>query len=359
MENKNGYNALYNFKYTAMIISILIFFIAEIKPLLSAEIVSDTWANVERYIAIHPGMSKSVWETADRSLITNGRQKMTARGDGTYEYSVDLTPGASYNYIFWAKTGATPPPGLQADNYYIDCIPTGGNIACGTAPMKIINWRISDTQSAEAYAHYGSVEWYDNGNRNFDARRILYVPSTLNEGDSMFIYNNFGDKPSPVTNFTASAIDTTTIQLNWQSPYGYWGSGNESFKAADVIAGGSYKILSNTTGSTNVYTVIATVPGNVYSYTHKNLTQNTPYYYAIVALDAYSGGLWDSFPQLSDTTAQDSATPGQSVKVRLRVDGFDWDYVKKNQQIVYFRNEEDPVFTSNKIKGCIARLRKE
>ncbi len=333
---------------------VTIFFSSQLS---AAELVSDTWANIDRYIAIHAGLSKSVWETTDRALISNGRQKMQRLGDGTCEYIIDLTPGATYNYILWAKTGQTPPPGLQADNYYIDCVPTGGNIACGTAPLKVLNWKLSDTQTAQAYSHYGSVEWYEGSNRNFDARRILYVPSSLNEGDSMYVYNNFSDKPAPVGNFSATAINTTTVQLNWQVPFGSWGTGSESFKAADVIAGGGYKILRNTTGDTAVYTVIANLPGNVTSYTDKNLIQNTAYYYAITAYDAYYGGFSDSFAQLSDTTAQDSATPSSAVKVKLRVDGFNWDYVKENKQIVYFRLETEPYYTPNKIQGVITEVK--
>jgi len=103
----------------------------------------------------------------------------------------------------------------------------------------------------------------------------------------------------------------------------------------------NYKIYKNSTGSTEVYSELATVQGNVFNYTDEGLTTNTTYYYVIVAYDAYMGGPSDSFVNMvSDTVTQDSATPKAPVRVRLKVDGFDWDYVKQHKRVVFLTPEE-------------------
>lgn len=331
-----------------------------------ANLVSDTWANtgnmwdLKKYIAVHPGTSQSVWE--NRALITNGLLEMTPLGDGTYEAIIGLNAGATYNYLFFVKTGANPPPGLNQNYTYYDCVPSAGNIACGTAPHIVLSF---DT-STSGYAYYTQIQWFDGTNNNFDARRVVRIPSTLSPGDSLYIYNNFSDKPGAVTNFNVVALDTNTAYLTWSYPATSWGSSG-SMIAADVVAGGYYNIYRNTTGSTTTYTLIATVDGSVFSYTDSNLTQGQTYYYVIVAYDAYRG-TGDSFAVIAgDTTSQDSVSMNAPVRVRFKVEkdsnekyyiyGFNWDYVEKNNYDVYLTSEkEKDIYFAKRERGKIAKI---
>ncbi|HOK40139.1 MAG TPA: fibronectin type III domain-containing protein [bacterium] len=333
-----------------------------------AALVSDTWANtgnvwdLKKYIAVHPGTAQSVWE--NRAYTTNGLMEMTALGDGTYEAVLGLNAGATYNYLFFVKTGNNPPPGLQPNYTYYDCVPTGGNIACGTAPYVVLSF---DT-TTRGYAYYSQIQWFDGTNNNYDARRVVTIPSNLSPGDSLYIYNNFSDRPGIVTDFNVVALDTTTAYLSWSNPSTSWGS-TGSMIAADVVAGGYYKIYRNTTGSTTAYTLRATVDGSVFSFTDTGLTQGQTYYYVIVAYDAYQG-TGDSFAVLAgDTTAQDSVTMSAPVRVRFKVEkenensekyyiyGFNWDYVKQNNYEVSLTSEkEKDIFFARRARGKIAKI---
>ncbi|OGH58329.1 MAG: hypothetical protein A3G34_16440 [Candidatus Lindowbacteria bacterium RIFCSPLOWO2_12_FULL_62_27] len=311
---------------------------------------SDTWAQVPRYIAVHPGTQTSVWSDVSRASITNGLQTMTAVGDGTYQAIIQLTPKATYNFLFFAKTGPSAPAGLQPNTTYYDVIPTGGAIQSGTQPLKV------DSTSAPA-VRYGTV-----GTSN-DARRLITVPQDLDPGDTFYVYANFGERPITITNFDAMAVDTTTVRLTWGAPYGSWGTGGESFKAADVIAGGLFRVYRNTTGSTTSYTLVKEVDGSATNYTDAGLSANTTYYYVLVAVDAYKGltsGTVNDSPFLrlmSDTTPQDTAVPRAPVRVRFKVHHFDWNYVQSHGQVVYMTREDapDPIF-ARRVMGVIRRV---
>lgn len=309
----------------------------------------SSWAAVSRYIAVHPGTTEPVWENTDRSLVTNGLLQMSAVGDGTYRSIIKLTAGGTYNFMFFAKTGAVPPTGLQANSTYFDAVPSGGNIQSGTQPLKVTRY---DT-TTPAPARYGPV------GTNFDARRVLTVPSSLSPGETFYIYANFADRPISIKNFDAQPVDTTSVRLTWEAPYGAWGQSAESFKAADVIAGGIYKIYRNTSGSTTSYTLLGQVSGSATSYLDTSLTANTTYYYILTASDAYTGLTTDSpfLKGTSDTPTQDSATPKAPVRVRFKVHHLDWDYVTNHDFLVYLTpaTEED-VFFAHRIKGVIRRV---
>lgn len=314
---------------------------------------SDTWAQVPRYIAVHPGTQTSAWSDVSRATVTNGLQTMTAVGDGTYRAVIQLTPKATYNFLFFAKTGATAPAGLQTNTTYYDIIPTGGTIQSGTAPLKITKY---DTATTPA-VRFGTV-----GATN-DARRLITVPQQLSPGDTFYVYTNFGERPVTITNFDAQPVDTTTVRLTWGAPYGNWGTGGESFKAADVIAGGTFRIYRNTSGSTTTYSLVKEIDGSATSYVDASLTANTTYWYVLIAVDAYkgtvSGGANDSpfLRQMSDTTSQDTAVPRAPVRIRFKVHNFDWNYVESHGHVVYMTREDepDPVF-ARRVMGVIRRV---
>lgn len=308
---------------------------------------SDTWAMLKKYIAVHPGTDESVWE--NWAFVTDGLMEMTPKGDGTYEAIIGLEKGQTYNFIFFAKTDASPPPGLQANYTYYDCVPTGGNIQNGTAPYQVIYYD-STQQSPVHYDHIGL---------NWDARRVITVPDYLNPGDSFYVYGNFSDKPGAVTDLKATPMDTTTVRLTWSYPYGYWGSWGENVKAVDVIAGGTYVIYRSTYGDSSNFIQIAELPGNVFGYTDTGLDSYVTYYYVIVCKDAYTGQYdTEPFKQLSsDTTDPDSATPRPPIQIRFRVDGLDWDYVSHHRYIVYLTDVHDKNrFFAKRIRGTIARV---
>lgn len=307
------------------------FFISIGVPVFAGQYASDTWAQLNKYIAVQAGTLQSVWE--NNADITNGLVTMTVKGDGTYGAVIGLETGKSYNFLFFAKTGSTAPPGLQPNYTYYDAVPTGGNIQSGTTAYQVSVY--DSTQQAPVH--------YDHIGINWDARRVITVPSYLNPGDSFYVYGNFADKPGGVTNFSATAVDTDTVRLTWSYPYGYWGSGSENVKAADVIAGGTYAIYRNTTGSTTTYTKIASVPGDVFAYRDTGLTPDSTYYYVIVSKDAYTGQ-YDTTPfeqLVSDTITPDSATPKPPIKVFFSVQGLDWNYVRHNKFIVYLTDKRE------------------
>ncbi|MEW5693108.1 MAG: hypothetical protein AB1765_07415 [Candidatus Hydrogenedentota bacterium] len=307
---------------------------------------SDTWALVKKYIAVHPGTSKAVWEDADRSLITNGAMEMTPVGDGTYQAILELNKGATYNFIFFAKTEASAPPGLQTWTTYYDAVPTGGSIQSGTQPTVVTT---VDTYYNPVY-YSVIVDGY-----NQDARRVLKTPTNI--GDTLYIFNNFGDHPKAPQNFKANALDTQNVLLTWDDPYTNWGTWGESVKAVDVIAGGTYAIYRNTTGSTTTYTLLTTVDGSLNSYYDTNVAMNDTYWYVIVSYDAYRGGTNQPFTQLcsSDTSNQDSATIYEPINVFFKVEHFNWDYVRQHDYIVYLTPDtEQNLIFARRIMGRIA-----
>ncbi|MBP7651935.1 fibronectin type III domain-containing protein [Candidatus Dependentiae bacterium] len=335
-------------KQTMICLIIIIVLSIGVKPAFSNS-VSDTWGSVKKYIALNVGTNKESWETIDNAIVTNGAMEMSPVGDGSYQIKLDLTPGAVYNYMFFAKTEANPPAGLQAYKTYWDCVPNGGFINCGTDPsIPKTNW---DTVTPNP-CYFAGV-----GERSDNARRVISVPTWLNEGETFYVFNNFSDKPGVVSQLTATAVNTTAVRLNWGVPYGYWGSGQEEKKAADVIAGGSYKILRYINNDTSQYTVLATVAGNEYTYLDSGLNPDWWYWYVIVCYDAYD--TTSVFSQgISDWSESDSAIMNPPVKVILKVDGFDYDYVEKNSNVVYLT----PADEKNKMgilryPGKVVRIR--
>jgi hypothetical protein len=315
-------------RHIGLLVFILVGFVQFATPA-HAQTAADTWGWVPKYIAIHPGTTASVWSDASRSQITNGRVAMTPVGDGTYEYVVGLTRGQSYNYIFWANSDSTPKGGLKTWNEYYDIMPTSGKIRVSTDTVTKV-W--NDTTSA----YYAPV--------NYDARRVLSIPATKDPGDTMYVFNNFGETPGLVANFQAWNSGETQILLTWDAPYGNWGSWGEPVKAADVLAGGSYEIYRSAVSESGPFTLVATVQGHLASHTDTDLAPGNTYYYAIRALDAYGGsGLTDSFTRLrGETSTVDSAVTTAAIRAFFLVQGGSWPVIERQEGKAWFSRPEDP-----------------
>ncbi len=314
--------------------------------------VSDTWAQVKKYIAVNAGTAKESWETADNAIITNGSMEMTPVGDGTYEATLELTPGATYNYMFFAKTGASPPSGLKANQTYWDCVPNGGLIPCGTSPVTPAAW---DTTTTTPAYYKGVGEFEDS------ARRVLTLPDYLTTSETFYVFNNFSGKPGLVTNLIANPIDTKSVQLSWGSSYGFWGDGGEEKKAADVIAGGTYAVFRFINNDTTTYELIASVPGNVFTYTDKTVNKDWWYWYIVVSYDAYLGSPGSAYEQgvsSWDVDDADSAIPQTPIKVYLKVEGMNLDYIEKHNYEVWL-TPTDVVdkFRAKRWPGRLVRVR--
>jgi hypothetical protein len=294
-----------------------------------AQTAADTWGTVPKYIAIQPGTQVSVWKDANRSQITGGAVAMTPVGDGTYEYIVGLTRGQTYNYLFWANSDSTAKGGLRVWEEYFDIIPASGRIK---ASSDTVAKTVNDTTSA----YYSSV--------NFDARRVIAIPSTKAPGDTLYVFNNFGETPGLVSDFLAWNSGETQVLLTWGAPYGQWGSWGEQVKAADVLAGGTYQIYRSDTSESGPFALVATVQGHLTSHIDTGLTGGNTYYYAIRALDAYSGNNpTDSFSRLrGETSTVDSAVTSASIRAFFIVQGGSWPVIERQAGTAWFSRPEDP-----------------
>lgn len=310
-------------------------------PALAGATAADTWAQVTKTIAIMPGTTVSVWKDATRSLVTNGTMTCTAVGDGTYEAVVGLVAGQTYNYIFYANAPSPAPGGLVAFNEYYDVIPNSGQIRASTNGKTY-----NDTTSC----YYSSV--------NFDARRVIKVPTTLNPGDTLWVFNNFGETPVSFRGLSAQPEGDTQVRLYWTGIYGSWGAGGEAFKCADVLAGGTIEIYRTNTNESNPYTKIATIGGEKTTYLDTNLPANDTYFYVLRARDAYTGsaGAIDTFPQLrSDSSTPVHSQTSNQIQAFFIVRDADWDVIQSKNGRCYLSYADD-VPWGEKMEGSMVRV---
>jgi len=293
-------------------------------PALRADL--STWGQVQKSIAIQPGTNVGAWSESGRSAATNSGNvdAMTAVGDGTYRYKAWLTPGSTYNFIFFARTSDSPPSGLTANTSYYDIIPDSGK------GKGMITSTSSTTIAGANTSSFISISG--------DARRVVWIPSSLSETATYYVFSNFGSSPT-LTDVSATPSDQS-VYLTWV-PYGEWGSSDESMKAADVIAGGGYHIYrsSNTPIGSWTFEKILSTSGSHMSYTDTGLTNGTSYYYVVVSSDAYNGtGFIDNMyspASVSSSTYQAWARPAKPIPVYFKVEKLDWDYIEKHGFIVY------------------------
>ncbi len=291
---------------------------------------ADTnWAKLGKKIAIQPGLNISAW--LDRGIVSN----MKPVGDGTYIIKLDLTPGYYYNFLFYGDTTNSVPDGLSPNYTYYDQVPSKGRILTSTSS--------NGTGFSTNYAYYGAV------GDNYDARRVVYVPE-FGSGTNFYVFNNFSDKPLPPEKFDAIPQDGQVI-LNWNYPKGNWGQLD-----ANVIAGGSYYIYTNTSGPTNNFGVLTNLKGNITSFTHTGLVNGTTYYYFIVSSDAYTGVSGTPLTNMRSASNSAYATPNSYMPVYFKVQDIRWDYVKKHQFLVWLTpSDRDGRSYWDKVPGRVVR----
>lgn len=325
-----------SFKIKFMVVYIFLFSVL-ISKLSAQTYTRSGWTNFKKKIAIHPDTKISAWD--NRGFVTN----MKSVGDGTYQVRLDLTPGETYNYIFFAYTDDNPPYGYPANAYYYDQAPNTGYIPTSTSPAAV---------EFTNHAYYGKA-----GPDN-DARRIIKVPD-LGTGQSLYVFNNFSANPKPPEKVEALAGNTRII-LNWEAAKGQWNS-----EDVNVTYGGQYLIYCSTNSPDQDYSLISTIAGNITSYTHRNLNNGTTYYYIIVASDAYTGSTGSILPNKKsdlpppggEAEMQASATPRGTMPVYFKVEHIDWQVVERMNYLVWCTpSDQDGRFYYNKTPGRIVKV---
>ncbi|MEW6555835.1 MAG: alpha-amylase family glycosyl hydrolase [Elusimicrobiota bacterium] len=267
---------------------------------------SSPWGDsskIQLQLAIMSSTQTSVWSSADRANITNGKLDMTADATNkTYRASVPLIKGQYYNFLFFAETTATPPDGLKANTVYYDCVWNAGTWNSYSVVPSTAKFITSKSSTSITGNQYG---WFGNAGKDNDARRILYVDTTLDNDATWYVFANFASTPTAPT-YIQAIPGNQKVTLVWSAPYGnawIWpppqntgnvpASGGESMKAADVVCGGVYQIYVCTdiaiTNDFSKYQATATVSGSSFTYTSPPLKNGVTYYYIIRASDTFKG----------------------------------------------------------------------
>jgi len=312
---------------------------------------SSDWGKIQKKIVIRSGLSISAWDDKDeRADVTYSQYgvravTMTPVGDGTYSIKVDLIPGMSYNFALFAFSTQTI-QGIQKDWTYYDPVPNSGSdiaFITSTSPYTPV---FNNTFSA-GYISIGG-----------DARRYVQIPEWITPGTTFYVYCNWASTPTVIENFRAFP-GNGFIRLEWDEPYAYWGKGDESYKAIDVIVGGSYNILRATSPG-GPYEIVASTPGYCFNWTDNSVENGKTYYYAIFSSDAYKGskdGTLADINLVSEMTYS-VATPGEPIPVRFRVENVDWKYIEKNGFVVWLTPENilDRYSSEYKIPARVVRV---
>lgn len=267
---------------------------------------SSSWVDsskIKVQLAIQSSTETAVWSTSDRANITNGKLDLTADSTNkTYRATVPLPKSQYYNFLFFAETTATPPDGLKASTEYYDTVWNAGYWNSYDIVPSTAKFIVSTSSTSNSNDQYG---WFGNAGKDSDARRVLYVPSTLSDGATIYAFANFGSTPTAPTYIQAIPGDKK-VMLVWSAPYGsawVWpppqntgnvpASAGENMKAADVVAGGVYQIYVCTdtaiTGDFSKYVATETVSGSSFTYTSPPLTNGVTYYYILRSSDSFKG----------------------------------------------------------------------
>lgn len=306
------------------------------------------FGGIPKRISIQRGTAVSTW--LDRGDIAKAAE-MSPVGDGTWEYFTSLTPGATYNFIFFAVPTGTV-QGLTTGNTYYDTPPTDYN---GT-----INFPTS-TSSTTIVGN--STAWFGKAGSG-DDRRLLYVPSG---NSTYYVFCNFSHTPNPPSNIAANAGGPTRVTLSWNNPKDNWNSTD----LADVVAGGNYMIYRSTSTSGGPFTLLVTTPGYATSYEDLGLTLGVTYFYVMVSSDAYRGasvtgkvnqsGIDDNFVMKFPDFSQDSARTAVGVPVifkvdrpaQFKIDAIDYAKIGDNAEVYLTPWDEDGRRYPWKMKGRI------
>lgn len=285
------------------------------------------WKSVRKTIAFQEGITVSAWDTDGKSNITpTGRAiNMTTPSDDAseQEFLANLTPGASYNFMLFAYSTFSI-SGLETNATYYDTVPSAGS-----------GGMVTSTSTVSITGH--GKAWCGPVGPGFDARRILYVPTNLPSGATLYVYCNFASSPS-ASYVSATVVSTFSVHLEW-TPYGAWGTSGESLKAADVIAGGHYYVWRSSVSSSGPWNLWVSTSSRNWIDADLNapgdalgLEAGRTYYYVVVSSDSYSGDFIPNMrragaPEFSSSDA--SATPREKAPVYFKVENifFDERYV--------------------------------
>lgn len=287
---------------------------------------SPLWGIFQKKIALQKGADISAWE--DRGDISYAQYgmyaaTMTPVGDGTHQIMFELIPGADYNFMFFAVSGA-PPAGLTADLVYYDAVPPSGSDEGFVTSTSPVASKASDIKAGR-YVSIGG-----------DARRYVAIPE-LEPGSTFYVFSNWASTPSAPTDFRVRPGDAKNY-LSWGAPYGWWGASSERYKAIDVIAGGAYVIYRSSVSAGGPYEIAATTPGHCFSWTDTTVENGVRYYYAVSSSDAYKGDIAGAFGDVnlvSPVVTGGPAFPGTPVPIRFRVEGIDWNVIKKRGYLAW------------------------
>jgi len=310
---------------------------------------SSPWPAVRKSIAIQEGTTVSAWDSDGRSNVTpTGCAVAMSAPDGLpdeLEFSASLTPGTTYNFILFAHSTYSI-SGLLANTTYFDTVPASGSAGMLTSTSTLTT------------TNHGSVRFGGVGGTG-ETRRIFCVPKELASGTTVYVFCNFSGAPN-TSEVYAVPVNSYTIQLDW-SPYGSWGTGAETSKAADVLAGGSYEIYRSSVSEAGPYIKILSTSGvseltdndRVVEGDNAGLLKEVEYFYVVVSSDAYCGDPAKAqIPNLARTGAPEfsssdgSAIPNDAIPVYFKVD--------------YIGPEKQKIFTAMlargmKIRGAGAR----
>ncbi|MBU2528976.1 carboxypeptidase regulatory-like domain-containing protein [bacterium] len=281
------------------------------------------WPSVGKSIAMQEGMTVSAWDSDGRSNVTpTGRSVAMAAPAGLpdeLEFSASLTPGTTYNFILFAHSTYTI-SGLLASTTYFDTVPASGSSGMLTSTSTLTT------------TNHGSVRFGNVGGTG-ETRRIFCVPKELGSGATVYVFCNFSGTPN-TSEVYAVPVNSYTIQLDW-SPYGSWGTGAETSKAADVLAGGSYEIYRSSVSEAGPYILILSTSGvseladndRAVEGDNLGLLKEVEYFYVVVSSDAYCGDPAKAqIPNLARggalefSSSDGSATPRETIPVYFKVD---------------------------------------
>lgn len=320
-------------------------------------------------LAVQSGNSVSAW--TDRGDETaNSVAWMTAVGDGTYQYQLNLVPNAVYNYLFFAKSVSTATalytPSFASGTINAEPVPSSGRDA-GTFISTNSNGSMPLDQSVSVN---GTLTY---GTANGDGRRLLTMPDDLWGSATVYVYNNFASTPTGVGDYTVVGSSAGQaggiVKLNFAGCLGYWGTG---FKSMDCLGGGFqvYRGTDNNSGAQ--FTLKASLGGRATFYNDVDVSTSQWYYYILVTSDSYSntastqmafarlnrtvpttGASWSS----SDPSADKRGKPANAVPVIFKVEKMNEQYIKEHGNVVYMTPwGEDGRVYPNKVPGILMKV---
>lgn len=179
------------------------------------------------------------------------------------------------------------------------------NLAVSTASTSQLNLSWSAASGADSYKIFRSASSgggfseiasgvtatsYNNTGLSQGTRYYYMIKATNGDGDSAYSSEvNAFTLPGQVTGLSASAQSNTQINLSWNNP-----SGTET----------GYQV-HRATSSGGTYSSVATPTGTTFNDT--GLTQNSTYYYKVLAVNAAGNGAFSSI--VNETTQNNASAP--------------------------------------------------